>query len=73
VKSDYVEHIVPDKINIIDWINIDSGEHYMIGSILEGIKRQLGRGIAIVAIQKAEGATAGRGGQFTRDFADLDF
>ena len=72
VRDDYAEHIVADKINIIDWINIDSGEHYMIGSILEGIKRQLGRGIAIVAIQKAEGATAGRGGQFTRDFADLE-
>ncbi len=72
VRDDYAEHIVKDKINIIDWINIDTGEHYMIGSILEGIKKNLGRGVAIVAIQKAEGATAGRGGQFTKDFADLE-
>ncbi len=72
VRDDYADHIIKDRINIIDWINIDTGEHYMIGTILEGIKRNLGRGIAIVAIQKAEGAAAGRGGQFTKDFADLE-
>ncbi len=72
VRDDYAEHIIKDRINIIDWINIETGEHYMIGTILEGIKKQLGRGIAIIAIQKAEGATAGRGGQFTKDFADLE-
>ncbi len=72
VREDYAEHIVKDRINIIDWINIDTGEHYMIGNILENIKKQLGRGLAIIAIQKAEGAAAGRGGQFTKDFADLE-
>ncbi len=72
VRDDYAEHIIKDRINIIDWINIETGEHYMIGTILEGIKKQLGQGIAIIAIQKAEGATAGRGGQFTKDFADLE-
>ena len=72
VRDDYAEHIVKDRINIIDWVNIETGEHYMIGTILGDIKKQLGRGIAIVAIQKAEGTTAGRGGQFTKDFADLE-
>lgn len=72
IRGDYAEHIVKDRINIIDWINIDTGEHYMIGTILESIKKELGRGIAIITIQKAEGATAGRGGQFTKDFADLE-
>ena len=72
VRDDYAEHIVKNSINIIDWINIETGEHYMIGTILEGIKKQLGRGVAIVAIQKGEGAAAGRGGQFTKDFADLE-
>ncbi len=72
VREDYAEHIIKDRINIIDWINIETGEHYMIGNIMEGIKKQLGRGVAIVAIQKAEGASAGRGGQFTKDFADLE-
>lgn len=72
VRDDYAEHIIKDRINIIDWVNIDTGEHYMIGTLLESMKRRIGRGILIVAIQKAEGATAGRGGQFTKDFADLE-
>lgn len=70
VREDYAEHIVKDKINIIDWINLE--EHYQISKIMEGIKRELGNGIAVVAIQKAEGAEAGRGGQFTKDFADVE-
>ncbi len=72
VWDDYAEHIIKDRINIIDWINIETGEHYMIGTILSGIKRQLGKGIAIIAIQKAEGAETGRGGQFTKDFTDCE-
>lgn len=72
VRDDYAENIIKDKINIIDWINIETGEHYMIGNILESIKKQLGKGVGIIAIQKAEGADAGRGGQFTKDFADLE-
>ncbi len=72
VREDYAEHIVKDKINIIDWINVESGEHFLIGNILEGIKKPLGKGVAIVAIQKAPGAEAGRGGQFTKDFCDCE-
>lgn len=72
VRSDYAEHIIKDKINIIDWINIDTGEHYMIGTIMESIKKELGKGIGIIAIQKSKGAEAGRGGQFTKDFADVE-
>lgn len=70
VMEDYAEHIVKDKINIIDWINLE--EHYNISRVMEGIKKELGNGIAIIAIQKAQGALAGRGGQFTKDFADVE-
>mgnify|MGYP001608736091 FL=1 len=72
VRDDYAEHIVKDRINIVDWVNIETGEHYMIGSILGGMKKPVGRGIVVAVIQKAEGASAGRGGQFTKDFADLE-
>lgn len=72
VRDDYAEHIVPDKINIIDWINLDAGTLYDIGKVLEGIKRNLGRGVAIIALQKGEGAVNPRGGQFVRDFSDLE-
>jgi hypothetical protein len=72
VHDDHAEYVVKDKINIIDWINIESGEHFMIGNILKDIKKNVGKGISIVAIQKAEGATAGRGGQFTKDYTDCE-
>lgn len=72
VRDDYPEHIVPDRINIIDWINIDAGKAYDIGRVLESIKGKLGRGIGIVALQKSELAGNPRGGQFVRDFSDVE-
>ena len=72
VRDDFAEHIVKNKINLVDWINIETGEHFLIGSVLSGMKRNVGRGVVIAVIQKAEGADAGRGGQFTKDFADLE-
>jgi hypothetical protein len=72
VYDDFAENIIKDKINIIDWINIETGEHYLIGHILNGIKKAVGRGVAIPVIQKSVGTDAGRGGQFTKDFADLE-
>lgn len=71
VMSDYAEHIVKNKLNIIDWINIDAGRLYDIGKVLEGIKANLGRGVAIIALQKGDGDNP-RGGQFVRDFSDLE-
>ncbi len=71
IWDDYAEHIVKDKINIIDWINLQ-GEYYMISPVMEAIKRALGRGIGIIALQKNEGFTAGRGGAPTKDFADCE-
>ncbi len=72
IRADYAEHIVKDKINIIDWINLDGNALYDIGKILEGIKSNLGRGVAIIALQKSELATNPRGGQFVRDFSDVE-
>lgn len=72
VYQDFAENIIKDRINIIDWINIETGEHYLIGNIMQDIKRAVGNGIAIIVIQKSAGAEAGRGGQFTKDFADLE-
>ncbi len=71
VRQDYAEHIVRDRINIIDWINLP-GEYYMISPIMESIKRELGKGIAIIALQKNPGSEAGRGGNPSKDFADCE-
>lgn len=70
VRDDYAEYIVKDRLNVIDWINLD--ELYLISKVQEEIKTALGNGNGVIAIQKAEGATAGRGGQFTKDFTDVE-
>lgn len=72
IRADFEDHIVPDKINIIDWINL-TDQFYKIGLILEDIKAGIGKGIAVVVLQKEEEALLGRGKGFTRDLADVYF
>lgn len=71
VRADYAEHIIKDRINIIDWVNLDADKLYNISKVMDNIKAELGRGIAIVVLQKGEGDMA-RGGQFTKDFTDCE-
>ncbi len=72
VHDDYVEHIVKHRLNLIDWINLNGERLYEIGKVLEGVKRAEGRGVTIAALQMGEGAGNPRGGQFVRDFSDLE-
>lgn len=72
VRDDYAEHIVKDKINIIDWVNMPSGEYYLISTIMDNMKRQIGKGILVVVLQKSEGSDKARGGQMTKDFTDCE-
>ena len=60
----------PDAINIIDWINLDD-KFYMIGSILQGIRSKLRKGIALIALQKNAGKELGTGGGFSEHLASL--
>lgn len=69
VKEDYAEHIVKDKINIIDWINLDASRLYDISKVMADIKAEVGRGIAVPVLQKGEVI---RGGQFAKDFTDCE-
>ncbi len=71
VRQDYPEHIIRDRLNIIDWINLP-GEYYMISPLMESIKHEVGRGIAAIALQKNPGVDYGRGGNPTKDFADCE-
>jgi len=71
VRDDYVEHIVKDRMNIIDWINIPD-ELYLISRLSEDMKRAVGKGVIVAVIQKSSGSSSGRGGQFTKDFTDLE-
>lgn len=72
VKEDYAEHIVKDRINIIDWVNLDANRLYDISKIEEDIKAEIGRGVAVIVLQKGEGMAIARGGQFVKDFTDCE-
>lgn len=72
VREDYAEHIVKDRINIIDWVNLDADRLYDISKLTEDIKAEVGHGIAILVLQKGDEATAPRGGQFAKDFTDCE-
>lgn len=72
VSEDYAEHIVPDRMNIVDWIYVDADRSYDIGNVLRGIKANVGRGIGVAILQKGETAINPRGGQFVRDFSDVE-
>lgn len=71
VYGDFAEHVVKDRINFIDWINLP-GEYYMISPLMESLKHAVGGGIIVPVLQKNEGTDYGRGGYPTKDFADLE-
>jgi hypothetical protein len=63
-SSKFADAIVPDAINIIDYLEVTK-DFYEVGGEIKDIHDRLGRGIAIVAIQKKTGSDTGRGGEFT--------
>ncbi|MFA5450451.1 MAG: bifunctional DNA primase/polymerase [Dehalococcoidales bacterium] len=61
-SSNFSDVIRPDCINIIDYLEFDSGEYFKAGDYLKEIHDKLGTGICLVAMQKNRGSTLGRGG-----------
>ena len=72
VRGDYAEHIVKNRINIIDWVNLDANKLYDISRVMDDCKAEVGRGILVIVLQKGEGAAVARGGQFVKDFTDCE-
>ena len=70
VSADYDCYVQSGKLNIIDWIN-EPENPYMIGRIMENIKKNIGDGIAVIVVQKNRVNDQGVGGQFTEHFADM--
>jgi len=69
--TNWQDIILPDAINIIDWINLAGDRTYDIGMVMQSIQAKLGSGLGIIAIQKGEGNPLGRGKDFSRDLASL--
>ena len=59
--DNFADVIVPDAINIIDFLELTE-DFYLVGRYMRDIFNKLTTGIAIVALQKAPGASMGRGG-----------
>jgi hypothetical protein len=66
VVEDMEHHIEhgEDKINIIDYIELDK-DHYQINGIIKKIHKKLDGAVAVIAIQKKPGADVGVGGYGT--------
>jgi hypothetical protein len=61
----------PEGMTFIDYIKEEDGEYFRIASDIQDVADALTTGIAFVAIQKASGATFGRGGEATQEAARL--
>ena len=60
----------PDAIHVIDYLDLNS-EVYMIGHEIDQIHRNLGKGVALIGLQKKSGQALGLGGQFSKKRAKL--
>jgi hypothetical protein len=60
----FADVIVPDSLNIIDYLEITK-DFFEIGGEIKDIFDRLNKGIAIIALQKKKGTDIGRGGDFT--------
>ena len=68
--SDWRYAIVPDALNIIDWIGL--GDNFWeIRTVIEGIQDSLRGGMAVIVLQKNEGKTLGEGGAFSEQRASV--
>lgn len=61
--ADFEDVIVPDAINVIDFLEM-TDELYRVNTHLTAMSHKIGSGLAVVAIQKKEGAKFGRGQEF---------
>ena len=67
---DFHDIILPDAINIIDYLEL-SDEFYRVGAKIRAIYDRLGKGVALIALQKKEGVRNPRGAEFALEKARL--
>ena len=70
VGSDYEDYVEMDKLNVIDWISLN-GEYYLIDRVMKSIKDRVGKGVAVVVLQKNKSSEFGEGGERTERYADV--
>jgi hypothetical protein len=63
-SMNFADVIVPGKVNIIDYIQVNDS-FWLISKDLDEIWQRLAGGLAIIALQKGAGQELGRGGSFS--------
>lgn len=71
VHEDFEDNIIKDRINVIDWIDIET-DFWDIKNISKRLKLAVGDGLVIAVIQKNEGSDTGVGGGMTKYYTDLE-
>jgi len=70
-NSNFADAILPDDINVIDYLETDGDAVYRVGNELRDIFNRLNKGMALVAIQKKMNRTRTYKGQVYHDTYDL--
>lgn len=70
-SRDFSDVVEPNKINIIDYLEMNDNFFAVGGTILSIWEKLAGTGLAVIAIQKEPKADLGRGGQFSMEKARL--
>ena len=69
-STDWWDIILPDAINIIDFMEIHE-DFYKVGGWIKKVFDRLKKGIAVIALQKTANTEIGRGGAVTKEKARL--
>ena len=62
-SGNFADVIRPDRISVIDFLEVHDN-FYEVGGMIRKIHDKIGKGVAIIALQKKRGATLGRGAEF---------
>jgi len=63
-QQNFAKVIQPDKVNIIDYLEV-TDNFYLVAQEITDIFNALNKGICLIALQKKQGATMGRGAEFS--------
>ena len=65
-SSGFADVVRPDAINVIDYLEV-TDSFYLVAEEIAAIWSQLQKGVAVIAIQKKQGAKLGRGAEFSAE------
>jgi len=71
VHEDFEDNIVKNKINLIDWIDLEE-EPWTIKDVEKRLKLAVGDGIVVAVVQKNETSETGYGGNPSKFYTDLE-